>query len=522
VDVVKVEGIKESPQMCEPIKVLETLEPISVEDLGEGRYLLDFGRTVNAMMEVCLPEMPAGTVVNATFSDFRHHPDGHLEEATLGRDVYITSGGADCFRNRFNHHLMRYMLVEGVTQAPQVRAYRIGDDVPWTGTFESSDEDLNAIYSLVDVSMRNLSFGGYMVDCASIERLGYGGDGNASAQSLQSVAFAAPMYLNWLQAWADAQRPDGGLPHTAPNPYTAGGGPYWCSFPVQAAWRCYMNYADPRPMERFYPVMKHWLDYVDAYTVDGLLKAWPNEEYRGWYLGDWAAPEGVNVQDPASVDLVSNCTLLQVYDCLQKIAEVLGEKADAEVFGQRHQALSQRIQEVFYKDGLYGSGSQIDMVFPLLTGVAGEDMVNTLKERTATVYNGHLATGLVGVPVIAEWAARAQEADWLYALLKQRDYPGYLYMIDNGATGVWEEWNGGRSHLHNCYNGIGSWFYQALGGIQALEPGYRRVRIAPQIPAGLDWVKVTQPTPYGPITVERRGQEISYTVPVGVTVEENI
>ena len=93
-------------------------------------------------------------------------------------------------------------------------------------------------------------------------------------------------------------------------------------------------------------------------------------------------------------------------------------------------------------------------------------------------------------------------------------------MLDNGATGVWEEWDGGRSHLHNCYNGIGSWFFQALGGIVALEPGYRRVRIDPQFPEGLEWVKVTQPTPYGPICVERRGNDIQYSVPVGVRVEK--
>ena len=512
VDVVKVDGLVESQQMCEPVRVLETLLPATVEDLGEGRYLVDYGRIVNAMMDVTLPALPAGTQVVATFSDFRH-PDGHLEEATLGRDVYITSGKADRFQNQFNHHLMRYMLLEGLSEAPRavnLKALRIGDDLPWEGSFESSDPELNAIYKLVEASMRNLTFGGYMVDCASIERLGYGGDGNASAQSLQSVAYAAPLYLNWLQAWADAQRPDGGLPHTAPNPYTAGGGPYWCSFLVQAAWRTYMNYGDLRPIQRFYPAMVHWLDYVDAYTVDGLLKAWPNEKYRGWYLGDWAAPKGVDVNDPASVDLVNNCALLQVYACLEQMAPLLGQ--DPAPFRARWDALARRIQEVFYHDGVYASGSQIDRVFPLLTGVA--------QDPEQVLSASHLATGLVGIPVITEWATQAGKVDWLYGLLKQKDYPGYLYMIENGATGVWEEWDGGRSHLHNCYNGIGSWFYQALGGIVALEPGYRRVRIAPQIPAGLDWVKVTQPTPYGPITVERHGTEVQYSVPPGVTVEE--
>ena len=391
--------------MCPPIRIQEMLEPVSVEKRPDGSILVDFGRIVNAMLEIALPQLPAGTTVTATFSDFLH-PDGTLETATLSQDVYVASGAAgDRFFNRFNHHLMRYMVLEGLQEIPKdIRAYRIGDDISWSSRFESSDPDLNAIYGLVEASVKNLTFGGYMVDCASIERLGYGGDGNASTQTLQSMAEVAPLYLNWLQAWADAQRPDGGLPHTAPNPYKAGGGPYWCSFPVQAAWRTWCNYGDKRPLERFYPVMKHWLDYVDAYSVDGLLKTWPTPVYRWWYLGDWAAPAGVDVQDPASIDLVANCTLCQVYLELEQMGQVLGQEADAMAYRQRYDTLRQRIHEALYHDGVYASGSQVDLVFPLLTGVVPEELIPSvvaqLKARTQDVYGGHLATGLVGVRII--------------------------------------------------------------------------------------------------------------------------
>ena len=90
-------------------------------------------------------------------------------------------------------------------------------------------------------------------------------------------------------------------------------------------------------------------------------------------------------------------------------------------------------------------------------------------------------------------------------------------MLDNGATGVWEHWDGARSHLHNCYNGIGSWFYEALGGIRPLEPGCRRVLIDPQVPEGLEWVRVKRDSPYGTITVELQGEHLKVSVPVGVT-----
>ena len=105
----------------------------------------------------------------------------------------------------------------------------------------------------------------------------------------------------------------------------------------------------------------------------------------------------------------------------------------------------------------------------------------------------------------------------MYGMLKQRTYPGYLDMIDNGATSTWEYWSADRSRMHNCYNGIGSWFYQALGGIIPTEPGYRRIKLDPQIPEGLQSVEVTKETPYGPVRIVRNGRELHFEIPVGMT-----
>ena len=521
VDVVSVEGIRASAQMCEPCRIQEVHLPVSVERTGDSTWRADLGRVMNAMLDVTLPCLPAGHKVVASCSDFQR-PDGSLDIG--GRNEYIASGApeGDRFVNRFNHQVVRYIEFSGLPEPPtEIRALRMRTDYPLSGRFTSSDQDLNRIYNLVAWTMENLAFDGYMVDCAGIERLGYGGDGNASTLSLQALADVAPLYLNWLQAWADATREDGGLPHTAPNPYTAGGGPYWCSFLVQAAWRTFQAYADPRPLERFYPQMQRWLQYVDRYTVDGLLQRWPDLPYRGWYLGDWAAPRGVDVQDPESIDLVNNCALCQVYLDLEQIAAFLGE--DAAPYRERYQALTRTIHARFYhpETGYYASGSQLDQAFPLLVGVVPEALkpavTAKLKERTASVYGGHLATGLVGIPVITEWATLAGECDWLYSLLKAPGYPGYLNMLDQGATGVWEEWDGGRSRLHNCYNGILSWFFQALGGIRADVPGAAHLLIDPQIPAGLDEVQVAQNTPYGLVRVHRKGSTLEVELPVGTS-----
>ena len=525
VDVVAVNGMKTSPQACEPTVIVETVLPESVEPDGEGRWILDFGRVLNGMLDITLPALPAGQAVTASFSDFRNE-DGSFNIGS--RNEYIADGTAFRFVNRFNHHVFRYVVLENCPGRPtEAKALRIRTGYQRTASFTSDDEELNRIHDMIAYTLDNLTWGGYMVDCGNIERLGYGGDGNASTQTLQILGDVAPLYANWLQAWVDAQREDGGLPHTAPNPYKAGGGPYWCSFLVQAPWRTFVNYGDPRLVERCYPAMLRWLDYVDAYTVDGLLKEWPTPPYRWWYLGDWAAPQGVDVQDPASVDLVNNCAIAQSLLDLEQMALVLGKPADAAAFRDRYEALAARIHETFYhpETATYASGSQIDLAYPLLVGVVPSDrqvaVVQALKDRTETVYGGHLATGLVGIPVLTEWAVQAGECDWFYGLLKQHGYPGYLYMLDNGGTGTWEHWDGERSRLHNCFNGIGSWFYQALGGIIPLEPGYRKVLIQPQIPAGVNRVEVTQETPYGPLTVRRNGAHLEVDIPVGVTAVIN-
>ncbi len=529
VEVVKVDGIVATPQMCEACHVQETVQAVSVVPDGEGRWIVDFGRVLNAMPDLTLPPLPAGHTTLASFTD-HIMPDGSRE--IYSRNEYISSGaaGGDRFANRFNHHVFRYIVLDSLPQAPalkDLKAHRMRTDFRKTGTFSCSDEELNAIHDMVAYTLDNLAFDGYMVDCANIERLGYGGDGNASTLTLQEMADVGPMYINWLQAWVDAQQPDGGLPHTAPCPYRAGGGPYWCSFIVQAPWRTWMSYGDPRLLERCYPAMLHWLDYVDAYAVDGMLlqkNAWPATGYRNWYLGDWAAPpEYVDVRQEASVDLVNNCALCQAYADLARIARLLGKTEDSARFYRRLDALRTRIHQTFFhpEDATYGTGSQIDMAFPLLVGAVPDSLTakvrNALVERTASVYDGHLVTGLVGVPVLAEWATLAGECDWFCSLLKTHGYPGYLYMLDNGATGTWEHWDAERSRLHNCFNGVGSWFYQALGGIIPTEPGYRHIRLAPQIPQGLDWVHVTQETPFGPVVVRREGRQLHFELPVGVT-----
>ena len=528
---VEVSGVEATPQMC-PYNILkETVSAVSVEpwELGEG-WLVDMGKVMNAQTELHLRGCHPGDSLKIYYIDNMYCKN--LDD-DWGPDMIVCTGDGeqDVFRSKFNHHVFRYIVIEGVCDRPaqqDVLGHRFGAIRRKGGSFHSSDQDLNRIHDMLAYTMDNLVFSGYMVDCASIERLGYGGDGNASTLSLQTISDVAPVFLNWLEAWEDTIGEDGHLRHVAPSPCNAGGGPYWCSFIVQAPWRTYMSYADRRPMERHYDAMLKWISYVDKYTVDGLLKQWPNDATRNWYLGDWLAPKGTDVTLEESVDLVANCVVSQSYGELIRMASLLGHEDDSRMFRERKISLDSLIHSTFYHadKGIYGTGSQLDMIYPMLVGAVPQDLVPSVKaklfERTRDVYDGHLSVGLVGVPVLAEWAAREREADFVYGMLKQRSYPGYLYMLDNGATATWEDWDeGARSKLHNCYNGMESWFYQALGGLVQDEPGFSHVTIAPQYPEGLDWVRVSKDTPYGTIYVRwdrlESGIALHVDIPAGVT-----
>ena len=537
VAVVPIKAHKASTQTCEPNKKQETLAPKSIEALDKNTWLVDMGKVLTGWFELRIPQLAAGHEITVTYSDYIGK-DGRIEEQGES-DIYIASGkpGGDVFCNKFNHHAFRYVKITNLPEQPvnkQIKAYLVHGDYQSAATFRCSDNELNAIHDMIKYTISCLTFGGYQVDCPHLERAGYGGDGNSSTNVSQTMYDMAPTYMNWLQTWHDSMREGGSLPHVGPNPGAGGGGPYWCGFMVMAPWRTYVNYNDPRLIERYYDAMKEWMGYVDKYTVDGLLKRWPDLPYRDWYLGDWLAPAGVDSGAQSSIDLVNNCFISDCLSALQKIATKLNKPVEAQKYAERKAALNKLIHKTFYNasEGVYATGSQLDMSYAMLVGVVPEALYAKVKEqmlaRSANQYKGHIAVGLVGVPILTDWTIQNKEVDFMYKMLKQPDYPGFLHMINNNATTTWEYWNGERSRVHNCYNGIGNWFYQAVGGIRVDEanPGYQHVFIEPQIPQGVTWANTTKESPYGTIIVNWELKDarllMHVVLPVGVKASVSI
>lgn len=536
--VYEAEDIAVSQQEFKGNQIVGGLQPQSVDTLQDGTLLFDFGRVVTGWFQLdCLP-VSEGDSITMEYLDHLDAKPPHTET-----DIYVSDGSGDDgihFTNRFHMHAFRYVKVSGLghyaaygLDAPiaTARAVQISAVDPAGGaTFECSDPRLNAIHDMVKYTLSCLTFSGYMVDCPHIERMGYGGDGNSSTNTLQTLWDVRDVYANWMQAWHDALDSTGDLPYVAPA-FRTGGGPYWQGFIVKAPWRTYVNYGDPMLVYRHYKDMKRWMDYIEQHSVDGILQPWPDTERHGWFLGDWAVPDGVD-KGGESVLHASSCFIAECLADMDRMARMTGHQADAERFAARRELVVDAIHRHFYhpETHTYANGTPLDMAYALLAGVP-PDSATAARVKARLIkdihgrYRDHVAFGLMGVPVFTEWCIRERQSDLMATLLRQPDYPGYLNMINQGATTTWESWGCGmpgkedRSRVHNCYNDIGTWFYQAVAGIRPdpAQPGYKHFFVDPQPVGGVEWVRCTKPTQYGDIKVEVSGDTLKVIVPEGTT-----
>ncbi len=507
-------------------RIVDTLKFLSYEMEQDSSLVIDFGRVVTGWFNAVFPPMEAGTAVSMEYLDHRDAKPPFTET-----DIYISDGeGQDIFQNRFHMHAFRYVRIKGAGLVG-ARALQISAVNPKEGaTFECSDPRLNAIHDMVKYTLSCLTFSGYMVDCPHIERMGYGGDGNSSTMTLQTLWDVRSTYANWMQAWVDAMQPDGELPYVAPA-FRTGGGPYWCGFIIKAPWRTCLNYGDRSLIHLYYDDMKRWLEYIERHSNDYILQPWADNERHSWFLGDWAVPEGID-KGGESVLHASSCFISDCLADMVRMASMTGHPDDAQHYAACRQNLNASIHRHFYhpETNTYANGTPLDQCYALLMGIP-PDSITAAAVETKLIndchykYRDHIAAGLMGVPVFTEWCIRERQADLMATILRQPDYPGYLYMIESGATTTWESWDCGRpgkedrSRVHNCYNGIGIWFYQALAGIRPdpEEPGYKHFFIDPQPCEGVEWVKATKPTPYGTIRVDIEKGQLNVEIPQGTT-----
>jgi alpha-L-rhamnosidase len=421
-----------------------------------------------------------------------------------------------------------------------LKAFAISEDMEQVSSFESSNPLLNKIWETVNHTYRCIAYNGYVVDCPQRERVGYGGDSHSSMETALSNFDAAALFNKWTRDWNAANYGTGLWTHTAPEipPHKNKFSPGWGGFGMFLPWQFYIYYGDTLNLERAYPYIRRWMEYMHSNTREGILHP---DTIRGvgaqWsFHGDWVAPSYAMQPDRRvdwnSTHFFNNCYYLYNLRMAEQIAGVLHRKGDALLFRERYEHSLGKIHARFYnhETGDYANGEQPYQAFPLYVGLVPAELKDDLDDRLEYLIleknKGHLNTGMLGTYFMLEYLMESGRNDLIHTMVNQKTFPGWGYMIENGATTIWEQWNGQNSQIHNCYLSVGKWFIQGLGGIRPdpEHPGFSHFHIMPGVVEGLDYAKVSYHTRKGKIISnwKRQGSALSLEIEVPVNTSATL
>ncbi len=499
-------GLALSADLAEPNRIVKEIKPVAIEEIEPGAYRIDMGVNFAGFVEIELEGQPLAQI-KLQFSEHPKKPMTH----NLHSVYVIGPAGKGVFRNRFNYGVGRWIQVLGMQRKPaleRVRGYLVRTDYARAGYFECADELLNRIYAATLWTFENLSVGAYVVDCPQRERMGYGGDAHATTETALCNYALGAFYTKWAQDWRDVQGRDGNLPYTAPT-YWGGGGPGWSGYCVTLPWLLYQRYGDARILRESFPTIQRWLAFLDSKAVDDLLVRWGGE----WdFLGDWLWPgaKGVNGDTPETL-FFNNCYWVYNLATAAAIAERLGAREQAADYRARAARVREAIQKKFYvkEQKSYVNGFQAYRAMALLVDLPPaeerEGVWKGLEDEIMVARRGHFHAGITGGAFLVQTLIAAGRNDLVYAMATKTDYPSFGDMLQQGATTLWEAWEGGDlSLLHSSYLWIGAWFTEGLGGIvpDPEAPGFKRFVVRPGLVDGLPWARSRYDSLYGTIVSE--------------------
>lgn len=522
-------------QPCPKNVVGKEWMPSSVRKIGHQTYEVDFGTCLSGWFRLAMRGLSEGTIVTMTFADAKYSSP---QEKTIAIgdayyqhfnqiSQYIAAGkGAEVFEHKFNYAGFRYVLIEGLETAPKpedMRAMLIESDLAPAGSFECSNQLFNQIHRVNSWTQRCLNLGGYYVDCPTRERWGYG-DGQVATEGFMSNFRADGFYRKWLGDWRTGQQADGRLKNTAPWG-SGGGGPGWGGALSAITWRHYLYYGDRRVLEENYHSIRRYVEWLEGHCKDDVLRVYGGK----WsFIGDWVPPrrgmDTNNWPDVTMRELFNNCYRIIQMDILRKMAAILSKAEDHEYYGRRLAEIRPRIHEAFYdpEKQHYVSDEQAYYVMPLLAGVTPESeqpkLLSKLETNILGKNQGHLDTGMLGTYFMMEYLRLVGRSDLVFNMFNQKEYPGWGHMLEQGATTLWEQWNGHWSRIHSCFTSPSNWFYQGLAGISPdpEAPGFKNVVIKPSVVGDISWVTAHHDSPYGRIVSnwKRDGAELTMEVTI--------
>ena len=507
-----------SAQTAPSDKITETLDPVSIEKQEDGSFEVDFGKEISGWIHLKDIKGVKGDTVQVRY----------ICESPLGVQKYIFGGDKkESYAPRFTWFVFRKAIISGCKDLvpKNLVAEAVNTNLKLTAEFETSNTLYNQINAIWQRSEMDNLHGGIQSDCPHRERNPYLGDGQVVCHTVMENFDAAAFYRNWIRTMRDCQDKDTGyVPNSAPWQSACGGGIPWGAAMNIIPWEYYLHYGDRKVLEDCFFAMKEQVRYMLTWqTKDGTIYSQRAnvgaDKPNIWFnLGEWVAP-----YELPSDELVHTFYLWYCADINAKAAHVLNQPED-ELY---YKVLAEKVWSAFHKkfyqpsEKTYGDfGSN---VFALVMGVPEENqqaVVETLRDEIAVKYKGHFNTGIFGTRFLLEVLAQNGMNDLACEVMNKSDFPSFGDMIRQGATTMWEQWDGKNSRNHPMFGGTLTWFYRHLAGVQIDEacPGYKHFIVKP-ILTSLEKVLYSLDTPYGQLKseVNQTANEVKMkvTVPVG-------
>ncbi|MDB6123630.1 MAG: Bacterial alpha-L-rhamnosidase [Pedosphaera sp.] len=525
-----------------PVRMIQEIKPIAVTSPTNGVYIFNLGQNFAGVARLKV-RGEKGTRIRLRYGEMLH-PDGTLMTENLRRarahDYYILNGNpeGETYTPRFTFHGFQYVEVTGYPGKPDLDAITgmvIHSDTPPASDFTCSDPMVNQLFRNI-VWTQRANFLEVPMDCPQRdERLGWTADAQVYARSATCNADTAAFYTKWLRDLEEAQRPSGAFPPYAPFPmqnekdFASG----WMEAGIICPYTIYQVYGDKRIIERHYDSMKRFMEFRKRNSKNFLSV----EQGNLW--GDWLA-----LKEMTPVDLIDAAYYAYSARLMAEMAHAIGNESDSLEYARLFEKTKAAFQKKFLKrDGelsvntqaAYALAINLNLLPDEVRTNAGARLAERIRKDDLTI-----GTGILGTRALLPALSVTGQNDLAVRLLQSRKHPSWGYEVEQGATTVWERWDGFdrtngfgsagmNSFAHCSFGAVCEWMFLQLAGIDTDGAGFKHIMIRPSLPAPgsnpdnepITWVRAYYDSVRGRIVsnwkLDTNHFELEVTIPANTT-----
>jgi alpha-L-rhamnosidase len=548
-DIIRPHAVTIVAQSFQPIREEKVLAAESIISPKPGVYIFDFGQNMAGVARIRV-QGPSGTDVRVRFAEVLN-PDGTLYVENLrtakATDHLILAGhGTEEYEPSFTFHGFRYAEITGLPSKPAADALKavvLHTDAPFAVELKTGSAVINQLWSNILWGQRS-NFIGVPTDCPQRdERLGWTGDAQvfwrAASYNMDLAAFSRKFAGDLRGTQVGTAMYGIYAPGTgASNPGHAAG---WSDAGVIVPWTSWLQTGDTAIIQQNWDGMEKYLAEIEAENPNYLWR----KDY-GIAFGDWLSPEGTTAED-----LIATAYWAYDADLLRQMAHAVGKSADEKHYAELFEKIKSAFNAAYVRpDGFVGAippppvlptgmsnkplpkvpvDTQTGYVLALHMNLLPKSLRAEASKRLADKIisnGGRLGTGFLGTPYLLSVLTDNGQVDLAYRLLLNTEYPSWGYLVEHGATTMWERWNGDQmrgdpemnSYNHYAYGAVVDWIYRYAAGVDAVssDAGFHTISLHPNFNARLGHVDFSYESPFGTVRSawSVSGQRVNWTVSI--------